>query len=139
MMDKPFSEGADDSYLVSSILNQDLYSSHRTLEGVESRIAERKKIEYRNISDLERQRQKLEESLNVMSYFGYSPKNMMVRSKLETEMIRIEMKKSEEVVKGFRDVERLEYEKRKMLEDLEGQESTAGLSSGGQGGSHQAY
>ena len=131
-----YPEANDDSYLVSSILGQDLYSSSRSLEGVESRIAERKRLEYRNVVFLERQRQKLEESLNVMSCFGYSPKSMMVRSRLEAEMIRVEMRKAEEVVTSFRDVERLEYQKRKLVEDLEGQRSTAGLSSGGQSGSY---
>ena len=131
-----YPEVNDDSYLVSSILGQDLYSSSRSLEGVESRIAERKRLEYRNVVFLERQRQRLEESLNVLSCFGYSPKSMMVRSRLEAEMIRVEMRKAEEVVTSFRDVERLEYQKRKLVEDLEGQRSTAGLSSGGQSGSY---
>lgn len=107
--------------ILENLFKEDLYTTKQSIESIEHRIAERKKLEYKNIQNLERQRQKIEESLNTLHCFGYNPnpKLTSVKSRLETEMVHLELKKGEEAVNGFRDVERLEEEKRKLLEEME--------------------
>jgi hypothetical protein len=111
----------DDKYILENLFQEDFYTSQKTLESIERRIAERKKLEYKNICNLERMRQKIESSLNTFSCFGYNPNPRMtsVKSRLETEMVHLELKKGEEAVKAFVDVERIEAEKRELLEEME--------------------
>ena len=123
----------DDKDILENLLKEESLNSEQTLESIDHRIAERKNLEYKNILDLERQRQKIEGTINSLQCFSYNPnpKLTMVKSKLETEMTRFEMKKGEEAVHAFRDVERLEAEKRKILEDIRGEKQMMNLSPGG--------
>ena len=108
----------DDKDILENLFKEDYYTAKKTLDNIDSRIAERKRLEYRNITDLEHQRQKLEKSLNVFYNLGYSQSSLSMRSRLETEMVRVELRKGEEGINSFRDVEKLESERRKILEDL---------------------
>jgi len=123
-----------EDYLLSTILNQDAQNSEQSILDIDHRIAERKKLEYKNIIELERARQKVEECLNSISWlcseYNPNPKSLAVKSKLETEMVRIELKKGEEAVNCFRDVERLEAEKRKLLEDLRDEKAMTNITGG---------
>tara|TARA_Y100000294_G_scaffold172418_1_gene187080 strand:- start:755 stop:1171 length:417 start_codon:yes stop_codon:yes gene_type:complete len=118
--------------VLDSILNDGYITTKQTLESLEHRIAERKKLEYKNIQEMETQRKKIEEAINTMQCFDYNPnpKLTMVTSKLGTEMVKIELKKGEEAVDAFRDVERLEAEKRKILEEMRSEETMASFSGG---------
>lgn len=107
--------------IVETLMKEDEYTTKQTIAAIEHRIAERKKMEQQNIDDLERMRQRIEESINGVNCgtsYNPNPKTITVKSKLETEMVKIELKKGEEAVNSFRDVERLESEKRKLEEDL---------------------
>ena len=119
------------SYPLQAIMSGDYNSMQKMLESIESRIAERSLLEYQNIQELERMRSKLEDSVNAFNCF-YQPDQTMLssKSKIETEMIRLELRKNEEKIDAFRDVERLEAEKRKVLGDLN-EESDMSLFSGG--------
>ena len=119
------------SYPLQTMMGFDNDSDQKMLEDIEARIGERKHLEYRNIQDLERMRRKLESSANAFNCF-YQPDQTMLAttSKLESEMIRLEMKKNDETVCAFRDVERLESEKRKILGDIR-EDSDMSLLSGG--------
>jgi hypothetical protein len=123
--DANYSFGLGENYVLENLLKQDLYSAQQTLDEIGHRIAERKKLEYKNMQNLERMRQKIETSLNSLCCFGYNPnpKITAVKSNLETEMVNLELKKGEEAVNAFRDVERLEEERRKILEELRGEVS----------------
>lgn len=123
---------SDESSILENLLNEDSKAANETLEIIEHRIAERKKLEYKNIMELERQRQKIEETINTFQCFGYNPnpRLTMAKSSMETEMTRVELKKGEEAVNAFRDVEKLEAEKRKILEDLKGEKAMMSLSPG---------
>ena len=119
-------------YPLQTMMGFDNDSEKKTLEELEARIAERKGIEYKNFQELERMRKKLEASVNMFDCLSYhpGPNILATKSKLETEMIRLEMKKNDERVCAFRDVERLEAEKRKILGDLRG-DSEMNLFTGG--------
>ncbi len=108
----------DDKAILESLFKEDYYTAKNSLDNIETRIAERKRLEYRNITELEHQRQKLEQTLNIFYNLGYSHNALSMRSKMETEMVRIELKKGEEGITAFRDVQELESERRKILEDL---------------------
>ena len=114
-----------DQYVLESITQENTSSMQTTLDSIEARIAERKLMEYRNIQELERSRQKLESSVNTFQCFSYNPnpKMLQTKSRLEAEMIKLDMKRGEEAVSAFRDVERLETEKRKILDDLRDEKS----------------
>lgn len=89
------------------------------IQSLEHQIAEREQIKKRNISFLGFQRQKIEEQLNQADLFssGYSWNASPVRAKLLTMMVQIDLKKGEEYVLMFRDIQRLEEQKRKLLEE----------------------
>ena len=130
MQTPTYQSTAGENYLLDTILSQDTSSSESSLLDIDHRIAERKKLEYKNIKELEWARQKIEQALNsvycLCSSYNPNPKSLAVRSGLETEMLRIELKKGEEAVDSFRDVERLEAERRKLLEEA----SEEGIASG---------
>ena len=119
------------SYPLQTMMGFDNDSDQKMLEDIEARIGERKHLEYRNIQDLERMRRKLESSANAFNCL-YQPNQTMLAttSKLESEMIRLELRKNEEMVSAFRDVERLESEKRQILGDLR-EDSDMDVFSGG--------
>lgn len=121
---------ADDRYALEGIINTD--TSEKSLEDIEARIAERKLLEYKSIQEIERMRRKLEASLNSFNCFSYNPnpRILMSKSRLESEMIRLELRKNEEMVSAFRDVERLESEKRRILGDMR-EDSEMDIFSGG--------
>ena len=123
-------EGSD---LLEKILKEDYMAAKETLEIIDHRIAERKKLEYKNFVELERQRQRIEEAINKLQCFEYNPnpKLTMVKSKLETEMIKIELKVGEEAVNAFRDVEKLEAEKRNILAEIRSEQQMIILPAGG--------
>lgn len=97
------------------------------IESVEHQVAEREKIKQRNIRFLEEQRQKLETFMNRTECFTYNTSGLInaVRNKLTTQLVQVELKKGEEYVNAFRDVQRLEEEKRKLL--AEGREDEGWL------------
>lgn len=113
----------EDKDILQDLFKEDYYTAKETLDRIDHRIAERKKLEYKNIYEMERQRRKMEETVNHVQCFGYSPKTTMIKSKLETEMVNIAIKKGEEAVQSFKDVDRLEADRRKILEDLRGEKS----------------
>ena len=131
-MQNDYSKQTGEKSILENLLQEDYLNARQTLDSIEHRIAERKRLEYKNIQGMERQRQKIEETINSFQCFGYNPnpRLTMVKSKLETEMVSIELKKGEETVNAFRDVERLEAEKRKILEDLREEKSMASFQGG---------
>lgn len=89
------------------------------IDSIEHQIAQRERIKKRNTSFLEFQRQKIEEQLNQAEFFGsgYSWNASPVRARLLTQMVQLDLKKGEEYVLMFRDIQRLEEQKRKLLEE----------------------
>lgn len=128
--------------MAEQLLSQDYQSTAEKLDSINHRIALRKHLEYKNIRNLENARQRLEESLNQMgnsiSAYAPNPKMLSAKSRLETEMISIELKKGEEAVNSFRDVERLEAEKRNLTETIKSEASIIQLV-GTQYGSDKPY
>jgi len=85
---------------------------------IEFQIAEREKIKQRNLKFLEWQREKLEELINRTKCFDYSVMGTNeIKNRLITQLVQVELKKGEEYVHAFRDVQRLEEQKRKLLSD----------------------
>lgn len=104
-------------YGLYDILKSDEKAVVDEIESIEFQIAERERIKQRNVLFLEDQRKKLEEFLNRTECFTYKPSGIInaVRSKLATQLVQVDLKKGEEYVNAFRDVQRLEEEKRKLL------------------------
>jgi len=98
------------------------------IDSIEHQVAEREKIKQRNIRFLEEQRQKLEEFMNRTECFTYKTAGIInaVRSKLTTQLVQVDLKKGEEYVNAFRDVQRLEAEKRKLLTEERADEGWLG-------------
>ncbi len=117
---------------IEDIFKQDNLNQLNQLESIEHQIAERKKLKYRNAIELDHQIKKVEEILNELDCFGYNPHPSVtqLRSSLQTDMIRLELKKGEEAGHASRDVARLETEKRKILSEVMENESL-GLAFGG--------
>jgi hypothetical protein len=85
---------------------------------IEFQIAEREKIKQKNLKFLEWQREKLEELVNRTKCFDYAAMGTNeIRNKLVTQLVQVELKKGDEYVTAFRDVQRLEEEKRKLLSE----------------------
>jgi len=124
---KKKSESVSDKYSGAG-LDDVLKSDERTLleevESIDFQIAEREKIKQRNVRFLEDQRRKLEGFLNQTECFTYKPSGVLnaVRGKLATQLVMVEMKKGDEYVNAFRDVQRLEEEKRKLLGEAKADE-----------------
>ena len=88
------------------------------LDNIEFQIAEREKIKQRNLRFLEWQREKLEELINRTRCFDYAAMGTNeIKNKVLTQLVQVELKKGEEYVICFRDVQRLEEEKRKLLSE----------------------
>ena len=103
---------------LDSLLREDERIMSDEILNIEHQIAEREKIKQRNIRFLEWQREKLEELINrtqCLSYAATGPDQ--VRNKLTTQLVQVELKKGEEYVNAFRDVQRLEEQKRKLLSE----------------------
>jgi len=120
----------DEKNILQNLFLEDYQAANQKLESIEHRIAERKKLELLNIEKLERQRKKLEDMLNDLPCPELNPGILSTRATLGTEMVRVQMKKGEEAVNAFRDVERLEDEKRKLLEELCGEKSLGKITGG---------
>ena len=105
------------AYGLDSLLKADEKVIGEEIESIDFQIAEREKIKQRNVRFLEDQRKKLEGFLNQTECFTYKPSGVInaVRSKLATQLVMVELKKGDEYVIVFRDVQRLEEEKRKLL------------------------
>ena len=85
---------------------------------IEFQLAEREKIKQKNLKFLEWQREKLEELVNRTKCFDYAAMGTNeIRNKLITQLVQVELKKGDEYVTAFRDVQRLEEEKRKLLSE----------------------
>lgn len=103
------------NFVLDDLVRADERIIAEEIESIEHQIAEREKIKRRNINFLEDQRQKLEELISRADIFSYRVmgKNE-VKSRLTTLLVQVEIKKGEEYVNAFRDVQRLEEEKRKL-------------------------
>jgi hypothetical protein len=103
------------SILLEDLVKTDERIMAEEIASIEDQIAEREKIKRMNIRFLEDQRQKLDELISRAECFSYRVmgKNE-VKSKLTTLLVQVEMKKGEEYVNAFRDVQRLEEEKRRL-------------------------
>lgn len=120
---KKKNENPNDGYLsnkaygLNDLVKEDERIVADELESIEHQIAEREKIKQRNIIFLEEQRQKLEDFMNRTECFTYKASGIInaVRSKLTTQLVQVDLKKGEEYVNAFRDMQRLEEEKRKLL------------------------
>lgn len=85
---------------------------------IEFQIAEREKIKQRNLKFLEWQREKLEELINRSKCFDYATMGTNeIKNKLITQIVQVELKKGDEYVNAFRDVQRLEEQKRELLSE----------------------
>ena len=85
---------------------------------IEFQIAEREKIKQRNLKFLEWQREKLEEMVNRSKCFDYATMGTNeIKNKLITQLVQVELKKGDEYVNAFRDVQRLEEQKRKLISE----------------------
>ena len=106
----------DQNHLLEDLVKTDERILAEEIESIEHQMAEREKIKRRNITFLEEQRQKLEELINRTECFSYRVmgKNE-IKSKLTTLLVQVEIKKGEEYVNAFRDVQRLEEERRRLL------------------------
>jgi hypothetical protein len=107
------------AYDMAGMLKGEEKSLEDELLDIEHQVAERERIKRRNVCFLEEQRQKLESMLNTLECFSYRPAGIVnsVKSKLMTQMVQVELKKGEEYVTAFRDVQRLEEQKRKLLSE----------------------
>lgn len=107
------------NYGLDALLKADQGIVEEEVDSIEHQIAEREKIKRRNVCFLEEQRQKIEEFLNRTECFTYKPSGLInaVRGKLVTQLVQVELKKGEEYVNAFKDVQRLEEQKRRILAD----------------------
>jgi len=106
------------SQSLDSLLKIDERVMADELDNIEFQIAEREKIKQRNIRFLEWQREKLEELVNRTRCFDYAAMGTNeIKNRLLTQLVQVELKKGEEYVTCFRDVQRLEEEKRKLLSE----------------------
>lgn len=103
---------------LDSLLREDERIMSDEILNIEHQIAEREKIKQRNIRFLEWQREKLEELVNRTQWLTYAATGPdQVRNKLTTQLVQVELKKGEEYVTCFRDVQRLEEQKRELLSE----------------------
>jgi hypothetical protein len=103
---------------LDSLLKEDERTASDEILNIEHQIAEREKIKRKNITFLEWQREKLEELVNRTRCFDYAAMGTNeIKNKLLTQLVQVELKKGEEYVNAFRDVQRLEEEKRKVLSE----------------------
>ena len=105
------------AYGLNDLVKEDERIAADEIDSIEHQIAEREKIKQSNIRFLEEQRQKLEGFMNTTECFTYNASGIInaVRSKLTTQLVQVDLKKGEEYVNTFRDIQRLEEQKRKLL------------------------
>jgi hypothetical protein len=119
-METNYAQNIEKNYGLDSLLKADERILSDEIENIEHQIAEREKIKQRNVRFLEWQREKLEELVNRTKCFSYTMLGSNeVRNRLTTELVKVELKKGEEYVNAFRDVQRLEEQKRKILSEKE--------------------
>ncbi len=103
---------------LDSLLREDERIMGDEILNIEHQIAEREKIKRRNITFLEWQREKLEELVNRSKCFDYATMGTNeIKNKLITQIVQVELKKGDEYVNAFRDVQRLEEQKRELLSE----------------------
>ena len=103
---------------LDSLLKADEKLLRDEKENIEFQIAEREKIKLKNIKFLEWQRERLEELINRTECLTYGVMGANeVRNKLTTQLVEVELKKGEEYVNAFRDIQRLEEQKRKLTRE----------------------
>ena len=118
-METNYIQHGHQNYGLDSLLKADEKIVKDEIENIEHQIAEREKIKQRNLRFLEWQREKLEELVNRTSCFSYMMAGSNeVRNRLTTQLVQVELKKGEEYVNAFRDVQRLEEQKRKILSEV---------------------
>jgi hypothetical protein len=118
-METNYGQNIQKSYGLDSLFKADERILSDEIGNIEHQIAEREKIKQRNLRFLEWQREKLEELVNRTKCFSYTMPGLNdVRSRLTTELVRVELKKGEEYVNAFRDVQRLQEQKRKLLSEV---------------------
>lgn len=116
------------AYGLDALLKADEKVIGEEIDSIDFQIAERERIKRRNVLFLEEQRRKLEGFLNQTECFTYKPSGVLnaVRGKLATQLVMVDLKKGEEYVTAFRDVQRLEEEKRKLLGEVRADEGWLG-------------
>ena len=103
---------------LDSLIQADERITVDEIGNIEFQIAEREKIKRRNLKFLEWQREKLEELMNRSKCFDYAAMGTNeIRNKLITQLVQVELKKGDEYVNAFRDVQRLEEQKRELLSE----------------------
>ncbi len=103
---------------LDSLLKEDGRITSDEILNIEHQIADREKIKQRNLRFLEWQREKLEELINRTQPLTYATMGSdQVRNRLTTQLVQVELKKGEEYVNCFRDVQRLEEQKRELLSE----------------------
>lgn len=104
-------------YDISALLADEDNNIEDEIHSIELQVAEREHIKQKNIYFLEHQRQSIEEQINRTRCFEYNPpKNIsVIRNGLTTQLVQIELKKGEEYTNCFRDIQRLEEQKRNLL------------------------
>jgi hypothetical protein len=103
---------------LDSLLKADEKILMDEIENIEFQIAEREKIKQRNLRFLEWQREKLEELINRTECLNYritGPNE--IKNRLTTQLVQVELKKGDEYVNAFRDIQRLEEQKRKLARE----------------------
>jgi len=113
--------------LLDDLLKSDEETSTDEMDRIECMIAERERIKQKNIRFLEEQRQKLEELINRTECLNYGASGANeVRNRLTAQIVLIEMRKGEEYVNAFRDIQRLEEQKRQGIRDKKESEGWLG-------------
>jgi 50S ribosomal subunit-associated GTPase HflX len=117
-MENNYGQNNHQSYGLDSLLKADEKTIRDEIENIEHQIAEREKIKQRNLRFLEWQREKLEELINRSNCYGYAVMGgNEIRNRLTTQLVQVELRKGEEYVNAFRDVQRLEEQKRKLMRE----------------------
>ena len=106
---------------LNDLLDSDRLLLKNEIERIEFQIAEREKIKQRNLLFLESQRRKLEDQLNQLKCYEYNAPPLInsAKSTIQTQMVNMDLRKGEEYVSAFRDVQRLEEMKRNLLSESE--------------------
>jgi hypothetical protein len=117
-MENNYGRNDHQNYGLESLLKADEKTTKDEIENIEHQIAEREKIKQRNLRFLEWQREKLEELINRAKCFDYAVMGTNeIRNRLITQLVQVELRKGEEYVNAFRDIQRLEEQKRKLMRE----------------------
>lgn len=111
----------NEQYDITALLKEDEQNIENEINSIEQQIALRERIKLRNVDFLEHQRRKIEKQINKTQCFEYNPQAGVgaVRNGLTTQMVQVDLKKGEEYNNCFRDIQRLEEQKRNLLTQKE--------------------